>query len=136
MNTVTLEEGKAYVTRGGDKVTILKTGLRNMAEEFTCAGIITRPDGKEEVLTWSATGKFFSDIDTCLDLMGKWNPYHEFKVGEVIQVWDDHYPNCKYLRRFKEFDTHNNKVAAFIDGTTESLQTQWRYWQYAEKVKC
>jgi hypothetical protein len=135
VNTITLEEGKVYVTRGGDKVTIIRTGLRNGCV-FNCVGTMTLLTGEELVREWTSTGKYYNQHSSSIDIIAEWTPYSEFKVGEVIQVWDDYYPDCKYLRRFKEFDTHNNKVAAFIDGTTESLQTQWRYWQHAEKVKC
>jgi hypothetical protein len=137
MNTITLEEGKVYITRGGNKVTIIKTGLKNRSV-FNCVGILALSTDKEFELVkeWATTGKYRNENNPTSDIIAEWSPYNEFKVWEVIEVWKDSFPNVRCLRRFKKFDISSNLVVAFIDGDTESSQSQGSYWQHAEKVKC
>jgi len=80
-NVVRVLMDKKYRTRGGDKVTILKTDLNN--KNFPVLGIVTNKEGIEEARAWTSSGK-------CVVIFGI--PFEGLKSDyDLIEVtpWDD-----------------------------------------------
>lgn len=84
-----IELGKTYRTRGGDKVHIFKTDLRDA--QYPIVGYRELQDG-DEYESWTAEGKYNRKaLNTCLDIVALWQepgvPTLSPKLIKALPEW-------------------------------------------------
>ena len=70
-----IEKGKFYRTRGGHKVEILRTDLKN---NYPIVGVITDSNGHERYTSWSDGGIWLKRADNIYDILGEWEEVLDF----------------------------------------------------------
>lgn len=75
-----IEPGKTYIDRDGCKVRIIAVGVKHA--KYTIAGIRTKPDGSEEIISYHASGAFTRDASG-YDLQREATIYDDFNPGDL-----------------------------------------------------
>ena len=117
---MTLEVGKPYLTRGGQKVRIVATDVRD--KEYTVAGLINYPD-KEVLQCWTKVGSYHSvpGRESLDDIVSEYSLWNEVKVDTKILVRDS--KKDEWIKRhFAKYE--NGAVFYYPFGMTSYTSTR------------